>query len=169
MSAECLSADRDAIRLGKSVHRVDQPPPGQRLPANPHHRPRPTPAGDLSDQRARPASPARAREAHRNPEGDRGPMANLLSFAPATNCKTLPIRDPPAGDGPTSHIASVLISPLTGHSQRFLSATTGSTTSSCSAATKFQPSNIELPTSKPFRFRLRSPTSSPRRNYWHAV
>jgi len=40
-----------------------------------------------------------------------------LSVSVSTNRKTHPIRDPPAGNGPTGHIACVLIPPLSGHSR----------------------------------------------------
>ncbi len=42
-------------------------------------------------------------------------------------------------------------------------------TSSCSAATTFQPTSIEQPASKPFRFGPRSPALPLRRNHEHAV
>ena len=47
--------------------------------------------------------------------------------------------------------------------------TMGSTTSSCSAVTKCQPSNIAPSGAKPFRLGPRSPASPPRRNHEHAV
>jgi len=56
-----------------------------------------------------------------------------------------------------------------GQAQRFLSAMTGSTTSSTSAAIKCPPPSIEPPASKPFRFGPRSPASPLRRNHQHAV
>src|SRR5271157_4829779 len=41
-----------------------------------------------------------------------------LSVSVSTNRKTHPIRDLPAGNGPTGHIACVLIPPLSGHSRQ---------------------------------------------------
>ncbi len=46
---------------------------------------------------------------------------------------------------------------------------TGSTTSSCSAVTTFQPSSIEPPGPKPFRFGPKSPASPLQRNHKHAA
>src|SRR3954470_23216076 len=43
-----------------------------------------------------------------------------LSVPVSTNCRTHPIHDPPAGDNPTSHIAPVLIPPISGQSRRWL-------------------------------------------------
>ena len=39
-----------------------------------------------------------------------------LSVPVSTNCKTHLTHDPPAGNGPTGHIASVPIPPMFGHS-----------------------------------------------------
>jgi hypothetical protein len=42
----------------------------------------------------------------------------LLSVPVSTNRKTHPIHDPPAGNDPTGHIASVPIPPISGHCRR---------------------------------------------------